>query len=369
MNPFKVGKEYSREHFIDRDKELAYMKQVSESGNNLVLLAPRRFGKTWLLHRFAEETPHTVVYVDLFGVISLKGFAMQIIDRSFKILKAKDPVAFVSRYLKNLARYVSFTVALKNVTFSLSPEVDDETLLNESYNLLSSLASTLKKRVIVIIDEFQEYERIHANLPESLRSFFQSENRVSFIFAGSRRHMLEKLFFHNSGTLFRSALRLDIETYLPKDECIAYAKGKFKNSHKNLSDDAADLIYELTRGHPYFFQLLCFEVWNRTENTATVEIVRESFEALLDREAYSYDALIDQLGYRYAKNVLALLSMEGQDIFSQDALRKYEIPNPAIVNKTIRVLSEYGIVEKIARGKYLITDPLFEKYIQRRMNL
>lgn len=101
MNPFKIGKEYSREHFIDREKELAYVKQVTDSGNNLALLAPRRFGKTWLLRRFAEETYHVVVYVDLFGVISLKGFAMQIIDRSFKILKAKDPVAFIGRYLKN----------------------------------------------------------------------------------------------------------------------------------------------------------------------------------------------------------------------------------------------------------------------------
>jgi len=61
--------------------------------------------------------------------------------------------------------------------------------------------------------------------------------------------------------------------------------------------------------------------------------------------------------------------MEDQDIFSQDLLRKYEIPNPAIVSKTIKILSEYGIVEKIARGRYLITDPLFEKYIQRIMNL
>ncbi|MEN3041712.1 MAG: ATP-binding protein, partial [Fervidobacterium sp.] len=69
MNPFKVGKGYSREHFIDRKHEIDYMIKIAESGNNLVVLAPRRFGKTWLLHKFKESTSFAVLYVDLFGII------------------------------------------------------------------------------------------------------------------------------------------------------------------------------------------------------------------------------------------------------------------------------------------------------------
>ncbi|MEN3041740.1 MAG: hypothetical protein ABDH59_00290 [Fervidobacterium sp.] len=227
----------------------------------------------------------------------------------------------------------------------------------------------LKRRVIVIFDEFQEYERIYKNLPESLRSYFQSENNVSFFFAGSKKHMLESLFFQNSGAMYHSCLRMDVDTYLPKEECIRYAQKKFKESYKSLPDEPAEFIFTLTRGHPYFFQLLCFETWNKTDSVTTKEIITEAYEMLCDRESYVYDVLIDQIGYRYVKNILAILTNGENEPFSQETLKRYSIPNASVASKTLKLLSEHGIVEKLTRGKYIITDPLFESYLQKRINL
>lgn len=367
MNPFKVGKEYSKEHFIDRKEELKYIKDVLESGNNLVLMAPRRFGKTWLLKKLAESAPFEILYVDLLGIFSLKGFTTQLIKQAFNILKNKEPAFFISQYFKNLGRYITFSIEFQSVSFNFSPEIDDEILINESYSILSALSSASRKRVVVIIDEFQEYERVCKNLPESLKSFSQSEKNVSFVFSGSRRHLLEKLFFHSTGILFHSALRAEIQARLPKNDCINYAQKKFKDTYKALPEESGKLIYELSQGHPYFFQLLCFETWNNSEGIATEDIVQKSFEAILERESYAYDTLIDSLEYKYAKNLLALLSREGDHIFSKEALKKYEIPNTPTTDKTLKALLECGIIEKLGRGKYIITDPLFEKYIQKRL--
>jgi len=52
VNPFKTGKTYSPENFIDRRKEYNYLIGAAESGNNVVVVGPRRFGKTWLLQKF-----------------------------------------------------------------------------------------------------------------------------------------------------------------------------------------------------------------------------------------------------------------------------------------------------------------------------
>lgn len=369
MNPFKVGKGYSQEHFIDRQREIDYMVNVAESGNNLVILAPRRFGKTWLLHKFKESTSFVVLYVDLFGVISLKGLSTQLINQSFQILKEKDPVSFVTKYLKNLGRYISFSINFQHVSFSFSSNVDEEILLNECYKLLSSLSKTLKRRVIVIFDEFQEHERIYKNLPESLRSYFQIEGNVSFFFAGSKKHMLESLFFQKSGAMYHSCLRMDVDTYLPKEDCIQYAQKKFKESYKSLPNEPAEFIFNLTRGHPYFFQLLCYETWNKTDSVVTKEIVTEAYEILCDRESYAYDVLIDKVDYRYVRNILALLTKGESEPFSQETLKRYGIPTASVMSRTLKLLSEHGIVEKLGRGKYIITDPLFESYLQRRINL
>ncbi|MEN3041739.1 MAG: ATP-binding protein, partial [Fervidobacterium sp.] len=60
----------------------------------------------------------------------------------FEILKEKEPVSFVAKYLKNLGQYISFSINLQHISFNFSSKLDEEFLLNECYNLLSSLSKT-----------------------------------------------------------------------------------------------------------------------------------------------------------------------------------------------------------------------------------
>ena len=46
MNPFKYGKIVEGEYFYDREDELLRIKSTLSGGNNLVLYAPRRYGKS-----------------------------------------------------------------------------------------------------------------------------------------------------------------------------------------------------------------------------------------------------------------------------------------------------------------------------------
>ncbi len=39
VNPFKIGKTYSPENFIDRKEEYGYLVGAVESGNNVVVIA------------------------------------------------------------------------------------------------------------------------------------------------------------------------------------------------------------------------------------------------------------------------------------------------------------------------------------------
>ena len=55
-NPFKFGTVVDGDYFTDRTQELVYVKQVLDSRNHLVLISPRRFGKTSLVLKAAKET-------------------------------------------------------------------------------------------------------------------------------------------------------------------------------------------------------------------------------------------------------------------------------------------------------------------------
>lgn len=366
MNPFHFGKEYIPECFIDREREYAAIRSGIENGLNLVLIAPRRFGKTWILQKFMKESGFPTLYVDLFGVLTPKDFATQMIQGAYAILKEENPVVFISKHLRKLAHCVSFSLGLKGISFSLNPATSDQESLAEALHLPQSLATTLQSRVVVILDEFQEYERILPELPGYIRSVFQKQEGVSYIFSGSRKHMLEKLFFHASGPLYYSAKRIDLGNFLPKEATLPYLEEKFRKSGKPARTEALEYLYATTRGHPYYVQFVSYEVWNLASGWVTKDTIDAAIDNLLYHESYNYDVLLEALGYKHLKRVLSLLASREREIFHPQVLARWGISSPALLQKILTKLIDYGIVEKLAPGKYEILDPLFAMYVERR---
>ena len=55
MNPFSYGTIVKANNFYDRKKECAKLVGTLSGGNNMVLYAPRRFGKTSLVFKVIEQ--------------------------------------------------------------------------------------------------------------------------------------------------------------------------------------------------------------------------------------------------------------------------------------------------------------------------
>ena len=56
MNPFIVTGKIAPEYFCDRVQESARLVKSMTNGNNLVIISPRRMGKTGLIH-FCYDKP------------------------------------------------------------------------------------------------------------------------------------------------------------------------------------------------------------------------------------------------------------------------------------------------------------------------
>lgn len=78
MNPFKYGRVVSDPYFVGRKDEINEIELNLKSGNNLILYAPRRYGKTSLIKKVLAELEQNndiiTIYVDFFQVISQKKF-------------------------------------------------------------------------------------------------------------------------------------------------------------------------------------------------------------------------------------------------------------------------------------------------------
>ncbi len=69
-NPFVVVGYNGPEYFCDREKETAKLIAAIENDRNVTLIAPRRYGKTSLLHHVNRMMPteYVGVYLDIFAL-------------------------------------------------------------------------------------------------------------------------------------------------------------------------------------------------------------------------------------------------------------------------------------------------------------
>ena len=71
--PFVFGRVAEGENFIDREKDTARLAENFRSLTNTILISPRRWGKTSLVHKAAsrameEDKELKVVFIDIFNV-------------------------------------------------------------------------------------------------------------------------------------------------------------------------------------------------------------------------------------------------------------------------------------------------------------
>ena len=92
VSPFVFGKIAKGKSFINRKNELRHLTDNFLSGTNTMILSPRRWGKSSLVHRAAEQVADhhkkvRICYIDLFQVRDEDHFFELF---AFEVLKASS---------------------------------------------------------------------------------------------------------------------------------------------------------------------------------------------------------------------------------------------------------------------------------------
>ena len=78
-NKFAYGTLVQGEYFTDRINELAKIKQFLNSENHLILISPRRYGKSSLVKKSVEELGRPYIWLDMQYAISTASFTTQLL--------------------------------------------------------------------------------------------------------------------------------------------------------------------------------------------------------------------------------------------------------------------------------------------------
>jgi hypothetical protein len=375
VNPFRFGPLALDEAFTDRQAELNSLAADARNGQDVVVLAPRRYGKSSLIWRVAQELVKSdvlVAQVDLMRTPTKDQLAAKLAktiheELATRLWAAKERL----KVFAGLRLQPTITVDPTDGTVSFSFDAraadrDIDATLEELLTTLGTIAADRKRRVVLVLDEFQEVVDIDPALIKLMRSVFQEQPEVAHVYLGSKRHMMRQIFNDENEPFWRSAKQMELDVIAP-DLFATYALARFQATGKELGPDACEKALELTGGHPYATQELLYFLWEETPagKPADPSTVDRALEATL-RSEHSHFSLIWDGASAAQKRVLQALAQEqpGRPL-SSDYQRRHSLPTTPTVQTALNALERGELVRRLGRGEYRIAEPFLTEWIQR----
>lgn len=369
MNPFSYGTVVRGDFFYDRKEEGERIVSTLSNGNNMVLFAPRRYGKTSLVFRVVEQLDalgYTCIYFDFLPVYSLETFvSLYITAIEKKQNNLQRLVQIITSVVKSIRPKLTFDSG-GNPEFGI--DLTESTVsiqtLSEVLDLPEKLAQAGKK-TIVIFDEFQEITKLNKYGFESLlRSKIQQQQQVNYLFLGSRTHLLSDMFNNKNRAFYNSASHMQLGT-LPHNDTITYLQAKFSLSGIKIELPEARYLIEQSGDIPYYIQLLAAEIWQymiTSHTMVTTEIIDDCSKQIVELKQDYYYELFDRQSVMQKQLLIALVH-SGDNIFSSTFTKRFRLSTSSTTQKSVLVLMDSGIIDK-TDSAYFISDPFFKRFLQ-----
>ena len=285
MNPFKFGTIVESSFFTDRRIELQQIKSVLNSENHLILISPRRFGKTSLVVKALQESERKHIMLNLQSVVSVEDFASRLLKEVFKIYKFEKLKYMIKNF--RVVPTLSINPMTDGVDVVIQPMVDSRVMIEDVFSLLQMLA-TEDDRLIVVFDEFQEIKAIDKNLDRLLRSIIQLHKNINYLFLGSQESMMREIFEKKKSPFFHFGQLLNLDK-IPYEDFKLYLYDRL--SFMDDADRVCDEILDFTKCHPYYTQQLASQVWEKGKNGEKENIVEEAINRLLEFHDLNFERI------------------------------------------------------------------------------
>jgi len=377
-NPFRYGGVATGRYFTDRVGELADVCDDVANGQNIVIISPRRYGKTSLMYEAMDrlrKEQTLVAYLDLFRTPTKDRFADLLAAAIYHGLI--NPVERAGRLALDLFHRLPIqpkvtigTDGTPSFEFSAGPRSRDvDQTIEGLLGLPGKIAEERQRRVAIIFDEFQQVLEIDEHLPGLMRAVFQTQGEVAHVFMGSKRHLMNDVFTNRNQPLYKMAKPVVLHP-IKRDDFDVFIRARFRETGQGIGDDAVNAILDITEGHPHDTQELCYFTWAvaRGAGRTVVQVseVSDALEQVLDAESAHFITLWEDLSV-HQRIVLGALSVESGQVYSEDYRRRHRAGAAASVQRSIMRLIEREIIEQSAGNGYHIADVFFRVWIERRV--
>lgn len=372
VNPFVTKGYTGPEFFCDREKETNDLVQLLSNGNNMALISPRRLGKTDLIHHcFAQPTiagKYFTFIIDIYATNSLGDFVDVLGQAIFEELKPFGRKVWERFYscLHSVQQQISFDINGNPVWgIGMGTYVNPSTTLDEIFSYLSSA----EKPCLVAIDEFQKIVDYPngENIEAALRTHVQRCPNATFLFSGSKRHLMFEMFMSPSRPFYQSVITMGLKP-IPEDKYAIFAERLFVQYGKALGKDVIHEVYSRFDGVTSCLQRVMNVLFLTTENGGICHIgmIDDAINYIIDLSSEYYEMLFSQMSEKQRGMFLAIASeRRAKGITSGSFVRKYRLPSVSSAVSALRGLLEKDFVTK-ENDEYYVYDHFFQLWLEKR---
>ena len=407
VNPFVVNGRIPAAYFCDREEEKAALVHAINNQNNVVLMSPRRMGKTSLvdavLGRGEMEQEFITVFVDILHTNTLRELTFALGMAVFqKVAKRSERlVRTFASTLRSLSASFGYDAVMGQVTFDvrLGDIAQPAFTLEEIFLFLEQA----ERPCVVVIDEFQQITRYPEQGVEALlRTQIQRASRAQFIFSGSQRRLMEEMFLSSSRPFYQSARLLPLGPIAMERYC-EFAQRLFREGGKDIDPVAIAHVYSAMRGVTLYLQRIMKDAYALTSEgeRCDMDTLRQLIEAFVQENDSRFRDLLSfisepqkELLYaihaecrarRMAHQAIGqevtsvgssertgqtdapdsvIMGVEG--ITSSSFTRRHRLKSPSATQSAAAKLLELDILTREGRA-YRIADPLLELWLSREL--
>lgn len=369
---FVYGMSVGGNNFTDRIEETKRIKLDFENGINVILISPRRMGKTSLIKKVISEIDNPmlkIIYMDIYDCRSEYDFYNRFAETIMKSTgnHLEQVMENIKRFLVRISPKISFSPE-PNSEFSVSLGITPKDYSPEEIlNLPERIAKEQGVRLVVCIDEFQQIGEFTDSLTvqKRLRGVWQHHQNVSYCFFGSKKHLMENIFQNRRMPFYQFGEMLHLKC-IPTVYWVPFICSRFEKYGKKIAEEYASRICQVVKNYSSYVQQLAWNVMAETEKEVNEESFEEGLKALLEQNSSLFIQQTDGLT-TYQLNFIRLLCKDIHSGFTTQAVSEiYPLGSKSNIDRIKKSLVDKEIIT-IEKDGIFLADSVFELWFKREM--
>ena len=369
---FVYGMSVEGENFTDRVKETKRLKMNLENGINVILVSPRRIGKSSIVRKVMKEMTDPkikMVFMDIYDCRSeydfYNRFATELLKQT--ATKTEQVLENVKRFLIRLTPKIAFSPEPMS-EFSLSLGITPQNYQPEEILQLPEMIGQAQGvHIVVCIDEFQQIGEMPDTLTiqKRLRGIWQHQRNVSYCLFGSKKHLMTNLFQNRRMPFFQFGEMMFLDK-IPTADWVPFICSRFERQGKQIPESLAKRICETVEDNSSYVQQLAWNVLAETEQTTTEEDFCRGVDALLAQCSALFEEQLKGLTGYQLNFIRALCDGVSSDFGSKAILEAYNLGSKSNISRIKSALQDKEMIDFDKDTVYL-EDPVFKIWYQRSM--